>query len=350
MSLLTIQLFNFKLLLLLIALFIVCCTINSDNEIKNLSNCVVFVETKIKETGSTDTNGDIILFDLNYKKKHKITDDNYYDYLPFINAVEKNIYFISNRNSNQHLINILQESTPRSLFYYSVEERRIEEIIIHNTEGKIISDLGYISNMIYSAKTNSIYFTHSNQISSLNLKSKILSDKKIEIEDVSIFLKTFITEDEDKIIMNCIMTDITETGLFIYDLSANTIKRIKDQLFEPLVDVKICGYNNNLDKYYIFRKSINPKSYERDDIEIYEFFPISNKIKFKVKINKTSKLELGDIHMFDDEGFFYVDDYDRNWGDLAYYNLETNSKNILTSDDLPKGSFNYYIDNKLDLY
>jgi hypothetical protein len=312
-------------------------------EILNLSNYVVYVETKIKNTGSTDTNGDIILLDISNKKKYKITNDDFYDYLPVIQNSEKKIYFLSNRNSSDYKRKLFQDSSPKGLFCYSIGEGKTEYVTIKDVNGKSIDDLPRITNLIYSSKTDCLYFTQADHLLFLNLKTKILAELSIKIENVKIILSAFISEDGDKIILNCMMNDLLETGLFIYTISHNKLERIKDDIFLPLEDVEIRGYSSELNKYYIFRKTINSNSYERDDIEIYEFFPNSSIVDFKTKISKSSQISLSGIFMNSDLGFYFVDTDGGHWGNLAFYNLQSGSKHLLTFDDSPKSSFNYFL-------
>lgn len=279
---------------------------------------IVYVEEHKKGSGINNNSfGDVVIFDLDTRKKYKITDDNYFDKAPLFSPDGKYLLIQTLRDDDM----FGGIGGPYELFLYNLADLSSKKLQIPYQLDRP-EYMRYTLEYINFTKDNNLMFTLRNQVVKYYLGTDSLEAQFVIDDDYNSYNKMIydiiLSPENNKVVFGYTFRDKLDLNLGFYsfhDSSFNIVKR-------------------NVQEIYCWSKDETALLVGTGGIIRYNI----NKNESTLLYDDTEKLTIRDCKYLDNENVVcLVGNENREYScELAIYNLKTKTFDFLTNDGLQK--------------
>jgi hypothetical protein len=303
-------------------------------------NVAVYVEAHNKDEyfGEGDF-GDIVLFNIDSRKKFYITRDSFVDEQPALSPDRSHVIFSTARIGNPAVLKVRGLGGPRELFKYDFQTNKLHWFA-KNIQKKYRHDMYDFSNLHFSPEGKTIYFYGSKKVFQVSLVDSVLSTI-LSLGENDLVFSMALSPDGKKLGINYISHGLERID--ILDLENNSTKNLVNRIGGGGL-----GLSWSTDGRSLLYSLFSSRKYtwleynsEIDKSDTLDFPGLDSTIviSYAYYIDKTNLLLLGGnaIHPSDSTR----EPYAKN-DELIKFNLVTKEYEWLTDDGYAKGDVQVY--------
>jgi len=300
---------------------------NSSSITFDSDRIAVFVESKSKDKQISNDYSNIVLLEVNNKKRHYVSKDRYFNFLTAISPNQNYVAFTSNRIGSRTELRIKGVSGPHEVYIWERENNRIKRFA-ENVEN-IFPDImrGSYLDMKWNASNDALYFVNFNNVifkvplteDTLKVLTQIIGED-VKIENIS------VSGDGKYLLISAIINgwrrleNIKKLILFdIHDSSKTTL------------------YESN---YFLTAGAFsydNQRFLFRDRRNVYEYNIMDRSIREIYIHDDNEDISIGSPPYYkDDDNIIFLGETD-DYVELVKYNIKSSELFNLTKNKLDKG-------------
>ncbi|MGD8782615.1 MAG: hypothetical protein PVH88_27120 [Ignavibacteria bacterium] len=285
---------------------------------------IIYIEANSEKGIGSGSFGEIVIMELNSKKKYFLTNNSSYEKEPIWGPNESIIIFLTNRMNNQESSNFKGISGPYSIFSYDLKTNDQYEIEVPFQHEKpeylrrTISDINWLGKrnwIIFRTSNNTVY-----KYSMLDEFLGIIEEFDEEnFSDFHMIMNLKCSPDEDLIAFNYLNTDVIgKAGLCVYNINDSTNNIIPISRITKFLDWSTDN------KRLLFYESKIIKEYNLQDGSI------------NIVFEPESNIRISECHAINDTSFVLLASFKNQTNEVALLNNLTKKLIWLTNDKMEK--------------